>query len=241
MRERNNEASKRCRLKRRMKAVSTENQSSMLNMANKMLKQRIQRLEQVGSALKEGVKKIQSGQCACDLTRGIIRQTNRDYFDPDPQTGKDSTSFELISKSRSIRENNGINFILNQGADPEHYIHVDNYPPQQQQTQQQQQQNNVLGFTGNSCSSEEDPLTNPSSPTLSMTRTEMSAPSPQIQYQPQQQRYYGNLGFRSYQFLHRTEATKFSKIFRFVFFYDLFDILYNAFDFEVIEICYCPS
>jgi hypothetical protein len=62
MRERNNEASKRCRLKRRMKAVSMENQSSMLNMANKMLKQRIKRLEHVGAALKEGVNKIQAGK-----------------------------------------------------------------------------------------------------------------------------------------------------------------------------------
>ena len=62
MRERNNEASKRCRLKRRMKAVSMENQSSMLNMANKMLKKRIQRLEHVGAALQEGVNKIQAGQ-----------------------------------------------------------------------------------------------------------------------------------------------------------------------------------
>ena len=59
MRERNNEASKRCRLKRRMKAVSMENQGSMLSMANKMLKLRIMRLENVGAALKEGVKKIQ--------------------------------------------------------------------------------------------------------------------------------------------------------------------------------------
>ena len=55
MRERNNEASKRCRLKRRMKAVSMENQSSMLNMANKMLKLRIRRLENVHAALKEGI------------------------------------------------------------------------------------------------------------------------------------------------------------------------------------------
>ena len=62
MRERNNEASKRCRLKRRMKAVSMENQSSMLNMANKMLKKRIQRLKHVGAALQEGVNKIQAGQ-----------------------------------------------------------------------------------------------------------------------------------------------------------------------------------
>ena len=59
MYERNNEASKRCRLKRRIKAVLMENQSSMLSMANKMLKLRIMRLENVGAALKEGVKKIQ--------------------------------------------------------------------------------------------------------------------------------------------------------------------------------------
>ena len=62
MRERNNEASKRCRLKRRMKAVSMENQSSMLNMANKMLKQRIKRLEHVGVALRDGVDKIRAGK-----------------------------------------------------------------------------------------------------------------------------------------------------------------------------------
>lgn len=118
MRERNNEASKRCRLKRRMKAVSMENQASMLNMANKMLKQRIQRLENVGAALKEGVKKIQSGQCACDLTSGIVRQTSRDYFDPDPNSGKDLPSYEVISKSKSIRENDGINY-SNNGASSE--------------------------------------------------------------------------------------------------------------------------
>ena len=45
-----------------MKAVSMENQSSMLNMANKMLKQRIKRLEHVGAALKEGVDKIRAGK-----------------------------------------------------------------------------------------------------------------------------------------------------------------------------------
>merc|ERR1711963_510637 len=72
MRERNNEASKRCRLKRRMKAVSMENQASMLQVANKQLRARIQRLENVGAALKEGVKKIQAGQCACDLTVGTV-------------------------------------------------------------------------------------------------------------------------------------------------------------------------
>ena len=82
MRERNNEASKRCRLKRRMKAVSMENQASMLSMANKQLKLRIMRLENVGAALKEGVKKIQAGHCDCDLTVNLVRQTSRyDWYD----------------------------------------------------------------------------------------------------------------------------------------------------------------
>ena len=72
MRERNNEASKRCRLKRRMKAVSMENQSSMLNMANKMLKQRIKRLEHVGVALREGVDKIRSGKRLSLVSWGLL-------------------------------------------------------------------------------------------------------------------------------------------------------------------------
>jgi len=145
MRERNNEASKRCRLKRRMKAVSMENQSSMLNMANKMLKKRIQRLEHVGAALQEGVNKIQAGQCACDSTRGIVKQTSRDYFDPDPQSGKDVPGYEVISKSKQIRENNGINFILNGGMG--------------------QQAAAALNASINSCSSEEDfVVTTPNSP-----------------------------------------------------------------------------
>jgi len=145
MRERNNEASKRCRLKRRMKAVSMENQSSMLNMANKMLKQRIKRLEHVGAALKEGVDKIRAGQCACENTKGIVRQTSRDYFDPDPQNGKDMACYEVISKSKQIRENNGINFILNGGMG--------------------QQAAAALNASVNSCSSEEDfVVSTPNSP-----------------------------------------------------------------------------
>ncbi len=72
MRERNNEASKRCRLKRRMKAECMENQASLLTSANRMLKARITRLENVGAALREGVRMIQSGQCACDLTANKV-------------------------------------------------------------------------------------------------------------------------------------------------------------------------
>lgn len=89
-----------------MKAVSMENQASMLSMANKMLKLRIMRLENVGAALKEGVKKIQAGHCDCDLTVNLVRQTSRDYIDKDPMSGKTLPSFELISKSRAIRDQN---------------------------------------------------------------------------------------------------------------------------------------
>ncbi len=72
MRERNNEASKRCRLKRRMKAECMENQASILTSTNRMMKTRISRLEHLSSALKEGVRMIQSGNCACDLTANKV-------------------------------------------------------------------------------------------------------------------------------------------------------------------------
>ena len=105
MRERNNEASKRCRLKRRMKAVSMENQASMLQVANKQLRARIQRLENVGAALKEGVKKIQvGGQCDLTAIAGLVRQNSREFFDPEPGTGRDLPSYEIISRSRLVRE-----------------------------------------------------------------------------------------------------------------------------------------
>ena len=99
-----------------MKAVSMENQAAMLNMANKTLKHRILRLEHVGAALKEGVKKIQAGQCACDLTVGIVRQTSRDYYDPDPASGKDVPSYEVISKSKSMRDNDCMGHVVLNGA-----------------------------------------------------------------------------------------------------------------------------
>ena len=87
------------------------------------------------------------GQCGgCENIVGIIRQTSRDYFDPDPQNGKDMASYEVISKSKQIRENNGINFILNGGMG--------------------QQAAAALNASVNSCSSEEDFVvsTSPNSP-----------------------------------------------------------------------------
>ena len=148
MRERNNEASKRCRLKRRMKAVSMENQAAMLHLSNKQLKARIQRLENVGAALKEGVKKIQAGQCACDHTVGLIRQTSRDYFDPEPGTGRDLPNYEMISRSRLVRE-------------------------QEAPSSGNGNQTPTNGYTATatSCSSEEEIVTTPTSP-VTMTLTQ---------------------------------------------------------------------
>ena len=167
MRERNNEASKRCRLKRRMKAVSMENQAAMLHLANKQLKARIQRLENVGAALKEGVKKIQAGQCACEMTVGTVRQTSRDYFDPEPGTGRDLPNYEMISRSRLIRDQE---MPASPGPASTQTVHT----------------NGHSGYTATatSCSSEEEIVTTPTSP-VTMTVT----PVTPVTYQQSTPRY----------------------------------------------------
>ena len=81
MRERNNEASKRCRLKRRLKAETVEQQSHNLSVANKFLRQRISRLEKVCVVLKDGVKRIQSKDCRCAETVARLKKTNADCHD----------------------------------------------------------------------------------------------------------------------------------------------------------------
>ena len=53
MRERNNEASKRCRLKRRMKAETMEYQANMLTKHNKWLKDRLSKMERVKKVMEE--------------------------------------------------------------------------------------------------------------------------------------------------------------------------------------------
>ena len=102
MRERNNEASKRCRLKRRLKAESLESQLSMLAMTNKMLKQRINRMESISKTIKDGIKQIQTSNCGCLQTVAHVQQVNRDH-------GHDSmhlTNSELIKTSKSYRDQN---------------------------------------------------------------------------------------------------------------------------------------
>ena len=101
MRERNNEASKRCRLKRRMKAESLENQANLLFMSNKLLKQRIAKLEKLGEVMKEGVKKIQARDCRCMETVDEVRRVNGECSDV-----QGLSNGALIQNSVSYREQN---------------------------------------------------------------------------------------------------------------------------------------
>ena len=74
MRERNNEASKRCRMKRRLKAVSLEGQLDLLSLSNKALKHRLLRLEKLSEIMREGIKGIQPEGCHCTKTVQIIKK-----------------------------------------------------------------------------------------------------------------------------------------------------------------------
>uniref|UniRef100_A0A0K2UA58 BZIP domain-containing protein n=1 Tax=Lepeophtheirus salmonis TaxID=72036 RepID=A0A0K2UA58_LEPSM len=113
MRIRNNEASKRCRLKRRLKAEQLESQNNLLTMSNKLLKQRILRLNKICHLLKDCVndfKEDEEGEeeeaeeanpskCSCFETVAAIKKFNRDT--------PDSTSLsneELLAKSKLDRE-----------------------------------------------------------------------------------------------------------------------------------------
>jgi hypothetical protein len=99
MRERNNEASKRCRLKRRMKADSQEHQAHNLHMSNKFLRQRISKLEKICVVVKDGVKRIQSKDCRCLETVAKMKKANMDSPDISNLSNK-----SLIESSRTYRE-----------------------------------------------------------------------------------------------------------------------------------------
>ena len=88
MRERNNEASKRCRLKRRMKYETMEHQGTMLGLNNRWLKQRVARLDGLVGILREGVYSIRTsssgnsnnqdgkGECKCSTITASLKQIN---------------------------------------------------------------------------------------------------------------------------------------------------------------------
>eukprot|EP00096_Caligus_rogercresseyi_P007313 TRINITY_DN25140_c0_g1_i1.p1 TRINITY_DN25140_c0_g1~~TRINITY_DN25140_c0_g1_i1.p1 ORF type:complete len:665 (+),score=255.38 TRINITY_DN25140_c0_g1_i1:164-2158(+) len=108
MRIRNNEASKRCRLKRRLKAEQLEGQHNLLSLSNKLLKQRIARLNSIVNLLKNCVKDLQEPEgtegteespCTCLDTVAAIKKCNREGSD-----NSGLSTEELIDKSRLNRE-----------------------------------------------------------------------------------------------------------------------------------------
>ena len=102
MRERNNEASKRCRLKRRLKYETMEHQGNMLGLNNRWLKQRVARLDGLVSVLREGVYAIRTSSastdgkddgkvgCKCSNTIASLKQIN--------ESCKDNECFHLSNR-----------------------------------------------------------------------------------------------------------------------------------------------
>ena len=87
MRERNNEASKRCRLKRRIKYETMSHQGTMLGLNNRWLKQRVARLDGLAKVLRDGVYAIRTssgnegaedrkGGCKCSHTISSLKEIN---------------------------------------------------------------------------------------------------------------------------------------------------------------------
>lgn len=123
MRERNNEASKRCRLKRRLKAESLETQLNFLASANSMLKQRIARMESIGQVFKDGIQSIQLKDCQCTQTVSLIKQINRRYKET-----MDLTNAALLKTSKSYREQNP-ELILQSSSDDDFPLSNSPVPP----------------------------------------------------------------------------------------------------------------
>ena len=101
MRERNNEASKRCRLKRRMKAETMEYQATMLGKHNRWLKDRLNKMEALKKALvglKQEMKRGPDCQCMQGLT-AVSHQISADYPEECSLTSRD-----LLSSSQSCRQ-----------------------------------------------------------------------------------------------------------------------------------------
>ena len=101
MRERNNEASKRCRLKRRMKTETMEYQANMLGKHNRWLKDRLSKMEGLKKALVGLQRDIKRGpDCQCTQTlKSIAAKVSADYPEECNQTTR-----ELLANSQSLRE-----------------------------------------------------------------------------------------------------------------------------------------
>lgn len=101
MRERNNEASKRCRLKRRLKAESMETQATLLQQCNRSLRKRVARMEKIYDIMQESVKLIQTKKCQCSDAVTQIQRANSEE-----EQEKDKDNAEVIQESQKCRKVN---------------------------------------------------------------------------------------------------------------------------------------
>jgi len=103
MRERNNEASKRCRLKRRIKQDSLEKTRLLLESQQDLLKNRVAKLNKIRDILNMACRAAGNNakNCECINFRTMIRNCHNEMPDESQYS-----NIQLIKKSRCIRETN---------------------------------------------------------------------------------------------------------------------------------------
>ena len=99
MRERNNEASKRCRLKRRIKQDTLEKTRMMLENYQDVLKNRVSKLHKIKEILNDACRS--SDKEACLNYCNLIKSTQREMPDC-----REFSNQQLLRKSRFMRETN---------------------------------------------------------------------------------------------------------------------------------------
>lgn len=101
MRERNNEASKRCRLKRRIKQDSLEKTRLLLESQQDTLKKRVAKLHKLKEILNNACRSTENANgCECNKYCNLLKTTQKEMVD------SEHSNMQLIKKSRFIRETN---------------------------------------------------------------------------------------------------------------------------------------
>ena len=99
MRERNNEASKRCRLKRRIKQDTLEKTRMMLENYQDVLKNRVSKLHKIKEILNDACRSSDKEDCLSFCS--LIKNTQREMPDC-----REFSNQQLLAKSRFMRETN---------------------------------------------------------------------------------------------------------------------------------------
>ena len=101
MRERNNEASKRCRLKRRIKQDSLEKTRLLLQSQQDVLKKRVAKLHKLKEILNNACRSTENAEgCECAKYCNLMKQCMKGMHDCE------HSNMRLIKKSRFLRETN---------------------------------------------------------------------------------------------------------------------------------------